>query len=70
MNSYNLISVEPVNEKMFSLACQELDFVDIITIDLSQKIPFYFKAPNINMAISRGVVFELCYSAALRGWPL
>ena len=59
--------MEPANEKMFAAACKEIEAIDIITIDLGQKIPFYFKPQNINMAISRGIVFELCYSAAIRG---
>ncbi|KAJ3311130.1 Ribonuclease P protein subunit p30 [Boothiomyces sp. JEL0838] len=63
--SYNLISVVPYNEKQFNQACQEME-VDIITIDCTQRLPFYLKLPSINMAISRGIYFELTYAPAIK----
>ncbi|KAJ3322493.1 hypothetical protein HDV06_003037 [Boothiomyces sp. JEL0866] len=67
--SYNLISVVPYNEKQFNQACQEME-VDIITIDCTQRLPFYLKLPSINMAISRGIYFELTYAPAIKGIQL
>ncbi|KAJ3254727.1 Ribonuclease P protein subunit p30 [Boothiomyces macroporosus] len=40
--------------------------VDIITIDCTQRLPFYLKLPSINMAISRGIHFELTYAPAIK----
>lgn len=51
---------------MFTAACQQLD-IDIISLDMSVRLPFYFKAANISSAIARGIVFELTYSTAIRG---
>ncbi|KAJ3301866.1 Ribonuclease P protein subunit p30 [Kappamyces sp. JEL0829] len=65
LDSYHLVSVQPLNEKMFQLACQELP-IDIITLDMSARISFPLRLPSVNMAISRGIVFELTYACALR----
>lgn len=51
---------------MFQLACQELP-IDIITLDMSARISFPLRLPSVNMAMSRGIVFELTYACALRG---
>ena len=63
--SYDIISVTPTNEKLFALACQQLD-IDIISIDMSQRLDYHFKMPNINMAIARGIHFEVTYGGSLR----
>lgn len=65
MQSYDILAVQPTTEKTFQIACQQLE-VDIIVLDLTQRLPFYLKHPSINSAISRGIVFEITYSPALR----
>ncbi|KAJ3272475.1 Ribonuclease P protein subunit p30 [Terramyces sp. JEL0728] len=40
--------------------------VDIITLDCSERLPYYLKLPSINMAINRGVCFELTYAPAIK----
>ncbi|KAI8925613.1 RNase P subunit p30-domain-containing protein [Entophlyctis helioformis] len=63
--SYDLVSVQPMTEKLFQAACQQLD-VDLITLDMGTRLPFYFKGPTINAAIQRGVAFEITYSQGIR----
>ncbi|KAB0352691.1 hypothetical protein FD754_017548, partial [Muntiacus muntjak] len=47
------------------VACTHLD-VDLVCITVTEKLPFYFKRPPINVAIDRGVGFELLYSPAIK----
>jgi ribonuclease P/MRP protein subunit RPP1 len=66
VNTYHLIAVKPSTEKLFQMACQQLE-IDIIQLDMSVKLPFPLKNTNINMAIQRGIVFEIGYGQAIRG---
>ncbi|KAI9089585.1 ribonuclease P/MRP protein subunit RPP1 [Phlyctochytrium arcticum] len=63
--SFDLLAVQPSTEKAFQLACQSLD-IDIISLDLSTRLPFYLRHPMVNLAISRGIYFELSYGASIR----
>ncbi|EPY82010.1 Ribonuclease P protein subunit p30 isoform 2-like protein [Camelus ferus] len=47
------------------VACTHLD-VDLVCITVTEKLPFYFKRPPINVAIDRGLGFELVYSPAIK----
>eukprot|EP01130_Rhizamoeba_saxonica_P010680 TRINITY_DN4403_c0_g1_i1.p1 TRINITY_DN4403_c0_g1~~TRINITY_DN4403_c0_g1_i1.p1 ORF type:complete len:147 (-),score=26.11 TRINITY_DN4403_c0_g1_i1:22-462(-) len=49
---------------MFAACCRDIT-CDIITLDLSKKLPFKFRVKNINTAINRGLYFEIKYSPAL-----
>jgi hypothetical protein len=62
--SYDLLAVTPTSEKLFQYACEKLD-IDIIALDLSHRLPFYIKAPQVGMALARGIAFEIAYSGAL-----
>jgi ribonuclease P/MRP protein subunit RPP1 len=64
-SEYDLISITPQSEKAFTLCCQTLE-IDVISIDMSSKLDYYFRAPNIKSAISRGIMFEICYAGAFR----
>ncbi|XP_028990233.1 ribonuclease P protein subunit p30 isoform X2 [Betta splendens] len=62
---FDLLAVYPTTEKLFHSACMLLD-IDIIVISVTEKLPFFFKRAPVNGAVDRGVVFEVCYSAAIR----
>ncbi|XP_064630602.1 ribonuclease P protein subunit p30-like isoform X2 [Lineus longissimus] len=62
--NYDIIAVEPTNEKMFMRACNVLD-VDIITFNLAEHQPFWLKRAQMSAAIKRGVFFEICYSHSI-----
>jgi RNase P/RNase MRP subunit p30 len=64
--SYDIVAVCPSNEKLFQQCCQNLE-IDIISLDLSHKLPFSVKTPIVQQAIARGIHFEICYSSALKG---
>ncbi|KAK3818386.1 MAG: ribonuclease P protein subunit p30-like protein [Benniella sp.] len=63
--SYDIIAVQPTTEKLFLAACQTLD-VDIISLDMSARLPFNLKFSTVGSAVERGIYFELCYSGAIR----
>eukprot|EP00455_Lapot_gusevi_P041291 TRINITY_DN4772_c0_g2_i2.p1 TRINITY_DN4772_c0_g2~~TRINITY_DN4772_c0_g2_i2.p1 ORF type:complete len:334 (+),score=50.82 TRINITY_DN4772_c0_g2_i2:71-1072(+) len=65
LKTYDLIAVKPTDEKLFHLACHQLE-VDIICLDMSQKLPFYIKRPSVNRALERGIYFEIQYGDAIR----
>ncbi|KAK2740370.1 hypothetical protein FQN57_006110 [Myotisia sp. PD_48] len=64
--SYSLIAIRPLNEKTLSQACNNLD-CDIISVDLSTRLPYHFKFKTLSAAISRGVRFEICYGPGVTG---
>ncbi|KAK3590191.1 hypothetical protein CHS0354_041248 [Potamilus streckersoni] len=65
VQQYDLIAVQPTSEKTFLLACKTLN-VDIITIDVTQKLSFQIKRSLLNLAMERGLFFEIQYSPAIR----
>ncbi|KAL1958039.1 hypothetical protein VTO42DRAFT_5251 [Malbranchea cinnamomea] len=67
--SYSLVAVRPVNEKTLSQACLTLD-CDIISLDLSSRLPFHFKFKTLAAAIARGIRFEICYGSGITGSAL
>ncbi|OXB60519.1 hypothetical protein ASZ78_002150 [Callipepla squamata] len=48
-----------------NIACTTLD-VDLVCINVTEKLPFYFRRPPVNMAIDRGICFELLYTPAIK----
>ncbi|XP_064923508.1 ribonuclease P protein subunit p30 isoform X1 [Columba livia] len=62
---YDIIAVFPKTEKLFHIACTTLD-VDLVCINVTEKLPFYFRRPPVNMAIDRGIFFELLYTPAIK----
>ncbi|PGG98956.1 hypothetical protein AJ79_08731 [Helicocarpus griseus UAMH5409] len=63
---YSLIALRPANEKCLALACSSLD-CDLISLDLSSRLPFHFKFKTLSSAIARGVRFEICYGPGVTG---
>jgi ribonuclease P/MRP protein subunit RPP1 len=53
-----------MNEKLFNAACTTLE-VDVISLDLSAKLPFPLKHTTLQAAAQRGVRLELTYGALL-----
>ncbi len=44
--------------------CEKLE-VDIIALDFATRLPFYIKAPQIGVALERGIFFEISYGGAI-----
>lgn len=65
IQAYDLLAVQPTTEKLFHMACGTLD-VDIITVNMTEHMPFRYKRPSLNMAVERGVFFEIQYGPMIR----
>ncbi|GFO11678.1 ribonuclease p protein subunit p30 [Plakobranchus ocellatus] len=65
VQAYDIIAVQPTDEKTFQLACSTLD-VDIICLNFTENLGFSLKRPLIKLAIKRGIHFEISYSPALK----
>ncbi|KAJ3108829.1 Ribonuclease P protein subunit p30 [Phlyctochytrium planicorne] len=65
LKPFDILAVRPTTEKAFHLACSQLE-IDIISFDMTLRMPFFFKATTLNAAIQRGIVFEICYGPAIR----
>ena len=63
---FDLIAVRSSSEKVVLNAMQQHD-VDMVSIDMAQRTVFRIKRPLLNVAIEKGVFFELRYSALLSG---
>jgi ribonuclease P/MRP protein subunit RPP1 len=61
MKSYDILAVMPINEKMFDLACGDVN-VDIITVNQEEKINYALKKSIILNAIERNMYFEIIYN--------
>ncbi|XP_077992811.1 ribonuclease P protein subunit p30-like [Glandiceps talaboti] len=65
VQSYDILAVQPTSEKAFQLACTQLE-IDIISLDMAERLPFNIKMHPVKAAIERGVHFEITYAAAIR----
>ncbi|KAL2216300.1 putative ribonuclease P complex subunit Pop2 [Thermoascus aurantiacus ATCC 26904] len=64
--SYDLIALRPTNEKSLLNACTNLD-CDLISLDLSVRLPYHFKMKTLAAAVARGIRFEICYGPGVTG---
>ncbi|PRW21018.1 ribonuclease P complex subunit [Chlorella sorokiniana] len=62
---YDLVAVQPQTERLFQLACASLE-CDLISVDLSRRLPYRFKPALVKAALARGLHFEICFAPALR----
>ncbi|KAI2641038.1 RNase P subunit p30 [Xylaria nigripes] len=65
--AYDILAVRPQTEESFTAACQSLNDVSLISLDLTVRQPFVFRPKTCMFAVNRGVRFEVCYSQVLQG---
>ena len=65
LKAFDLIAVRPVNEKAFASACKDAE-VDLISLPLTERLPYNLKHTTLNLATSRGLFLELQYAPAIR----
>jgi len=63
--SYDIIAVQPLSEQALRQACNSAH-VDIISLNVGQRLPFKLRPQMLKPALARGAVFEISYSQALR----
>ena len=64
--AYKIVALRPTNEKALALCCQSLE-CDLISLDLSVRLPFILKFKTMAAALQRGIRFEICYSGGVLG---
>ncbi|CAG8438684.1 3550_t:CDS:2 [Funneliformis caledonium] len=64
-SSYDIVAVQPTSEKIFQNACGTYE-IDIISLEMGSRLPFYIKHGPVGLAIERGIYFEICYAPAIR----
>ncbi|KAK4537085.1 hypothetical protein CDCA_CDCA11G3110 [Cyanidium caldarium] len=62
--SYDIVAVEPANEKMLQQVLQ-MDSVDLISVDMGKRAPFQMRRTHWHACESRGLSVELCMAATL-----
>ncbi|KAI9835711.1 MAG: hypothetical protein M1819_001888 [Sarea resinae] len=63
-STYDLVALRPTTEKCLQQACLTLD-CDLISLDLTSRLPYHFKFKTLSSALQRGVRFEICYAPAI-----
>lgn len=66
VQAFDILAVQPSTEKLYQQACKSLE-IDIISLEMSRRLPFYLKFPTVHAAVERGVHFEIIYSTAFKG---
>ncbi|KAF1989648.1 PHP domain-like protein [Aulographum hederae CBS 113979] len=59
--NYDIVALRPTSEITLQQACHSLD-CDIISVDLTVRLDYYFKFKMLSVALQRGVRFEICYA--------
>jgi ribonuclease P/MRP protein subunit RPP1 len=62
-SQFDLVAVRPLTEKGLQSACSALE-VDIISLDVSKRLPFYLRHRTVGAAIERGIKFEIAYGSS------
>lgn len=63
---YDLLALRPTDERTLQLACSSLD-CDIISMDFTLRLPFFFKFKMLSEALKSGKRFEICYAGGVLG---
>jgi ribonuclease P/MRP protein subunit RPP1 len=65
VQNYGIVAVQPATEKLFQAACGTLE-VDVICFDMTRRVEYKFRIPQVSQAIQRGIFFEINIGQALR----
>lgn len=65
LTSYDIVAVQPGTDSLFLKCCQSPD-IDIISFDMTQRLPFKLKHNIVTQAIDKGIYFEVCLSQLLK----
>jgi ribonuclease P/MRP protein subunit RPP1 len=63
-SQFDLVAIRPLTEKALQSACTSLD-VDIISMDISHRLPFFLRHKIVGAALQRGIKFEICYASGV-----
>ncbi|KAI8081689.1 RNase P subunit p30 [Halteromyces radiatus] len=63
--NYDLVALQTNERNVFEQACQS-KYIDIISLDCTQRLPFTLDPMMIQKAIENNIYFELCYAPGIR----
>jgi len=66
---FDIVAMRPTTEEAIDKCCT-LDCIEIISLELWQRMTFRLRLPMIQAADKKGIVFELAYAAAIRDQSL
>ncbi|KAG1695274.1 hypothetical protein DVH05_020653 [Phytophthora capsici] len=64
VKGYDVVAAEAATPKVFQFLCEQAD-IDLITFDVTNRLPFQIKRPWIAAAIKRDIYFEITYTPCL-----
>ncbi|RQM20329.1 hypothetical protein B5M09_003956 [Aphanomyces astaci] len=67
VQAYDIVAVEALSGRVFQYLCEHAD-IDLISFDMTCRVPFQLRKPMVDAAIARGICFEIKYMHALGGW--
>ena len=65
-NHFDLFAIQPTNEKALQLTILNIE-CDLISFNLSTKLPFFLKFKAIGTGVAKGIKFEINYSQLVSG---
>lgn len=65
VKAFDIVAVQPTTEKLFAACCEKLD-IDVICLDFTNRLPFFIKPKQVNVAIERGIYFEIAYAPCIQ----
>ena len=67
VKEYDLLSYQPLSDKILNQLCSGSLLCDIICLDMSQRLTVDLKRSNLNLLRTRGVCMEINYTDAFKG---
>lgn len=64
IQEYDIVAVYPKTEPIFTTIINKTE-IDMITMDMNERAPWVSKGRLVQMAIEKGITFEISYSSAL-----
>lgn len=59
---YDIVAVRPKSERTMLLACTSLDGIDLISLDMTVRLPCFLRHRTVGAAVGRGIKFEISYA--------
>eukprot|EP01028_Stygiella_incarcerata_P006030 TRINITY_DN2476_c0_g1_i3.p1 TRINITY_DN2476_c0_g1~~TRINITY_DN2476_c0_g1_i3.p1 ORF type:complete len:269 (-),score=65.87 TRINITY_DN2476_c0_g1_i3:350-1156(-) len=65
IRSFDILAIQPTNEKSFTFCCQHMTDLDIISLDATSSQTFPIRHASAHAAMRQGIHFEICYGPSL-----
>jgi ribonuclease P/MRP protein subunit RPP1 len=65
-DNFDVVAMMPLTESVFKQCCSTWN-IDIISLDLSERLSFSLKKESVLEAVNRGIYFEIQYSFLFKG---